>query len=288
MRGEEKGTVLIVTLLLLTILTGIVIEFAYSVYINTSSLSNWMNAQKASLLARSAQRIISYYINHQSLYSSVPMFEDITLPFTLDSDSTVSVSIEDENSKLNINSIIYPNGTTNEESLSSLKRLLQFLQIDPAIALNIADWIDPDTEPRVTASEDNAKNSYLWSIQELKLINGIDEETFRIIKPFITVYGNGMININTAELPVLVSLSDEMTQDLAERIIYYRESTPFKDKTDILSVSGLEAIGITIQSRITVKGTYYTIVTRANIKGVNRIIESVVDTSRNIYYWKET
>jgi general secretion pathway protein K len=288
MKKDERGTALIITLLLLTILTGIAIEFAYSVYINTSSLTNWMNAQKASLLARSGQGIVSHYINQYASDLSGFSHENIALPFSLGNEGSINVGIEDENSKFNINSIIYSNGMTNEESLSSLRRLLQYLGIDPDIALNIADWIDPDIEPRATGSEDKAKNSYLWSIDELRLIDGIDEGTFRVIKPFITIFGNGMININTAEAPVLISLSDDMTEALAERIIYYRETTSFKNKSDILKVSGLEAIGVIIQNKITVKSTCYKVITRAYVNGVNRVIESTIDTSRNILYWRET
>jgi len=280
----EGGTALIIILLLLSILTGIAVEFAYSVYINTSSLTNWINAQKASLLCRSGQRIVAHYINRYP--DMIP--HGMTLPLSLGDEGSISVGIEDENSKLNINRIIYPNGSTNKESLASLKRLLRYLDIDPDIALRIADWIDPDMEPRVAGSEDRAKNSYLWSIDELRLIDGIDQETFMTIRPYITIYGDGMININTARLPVLVSLSDEMTEALAEKIIYYRETTPFKDRTDILKVSGLEAIGITIQGRITVRGDFYMLSLRADVHGVKRLIESVIDRSGTIHYWRET
>ncbi len=48
---NSSGSALIVTLLLISILTGLVVDFVYDVYIDTSSLSNWSNAQKASLIA---------------------------------------------------------------------------------------------------------------------------------------------------------------------------------------------------------------------------------------------
>lgn len=282
---RESGTALIITLLLLTLLTGIAVEFAYSVYISTSSLTNWINAQKASLFGKSGQGLISNHINETKNIS-----DEVNLPLNLYSElgGEINIRIDDENSKFNINSIIYPNGMTNEKAMSSLKRLLQYLEIDPMLALKIADWIDPDTEPRMAGSEDRAKNTYLWSLEELKLIDGIDEDIFKTLKPFITIYGNGMININTAEVPVLVSLSDEMTKTLAEKIIYYREIMPFKNKADIVKVSGLEAIGIRIQDRITVESSCYRIFTKANVNGITRIIESVIDTSMNILYWRET
>ncbi len=286
---HEHGTALVITLLLLTILTAVVVEFAYSVYINTSSLTNWINAQKASLLGRSGQSLISNYINDikKLLYTEQV---EMNLPFSVDMgyEGNIMISVEDENSKFNINNIIYPNGMTNEKALASLKRLLEYLDIDPSLALMIADWIDPDNVPRVAGSETNAKNTYLWSLEELRLINGLGEEVFKNIRPFITIYSDGMININTAEVPVLVSLSDEMTETLAEKIIYYRESASFENKTDIVRVSGLEAIGIKIQDRITVKSSCFKVTTRATVNGITRVIESTIDASGNILYWKET
>ncbi len=78
-----------------------------------------------------------------------------------------------------------------------------------------------------------------------------------------------------------------MTEDLAKQIIYYRESTPFENINNIVRVSGLEAIGILIQDRITVKGSHFTVVAQATVYEITRVIESVIDTSMNIHFWRE-
>lgn len=302
-RINQKGSVLIITLLLLTILISLVVEFAYDVYISSTTLSNWGNAQKASLLAKSGQTIISNYMQdikklsytyHNEIYlPAESLYQQAGLDLGYGYGSLLSIKIEDENSKFNINSIISSNGTANEKALSSLKRLFEHLNINPSLALTVADWIDPDSEPRGPNSEDNAKNSYLWSINELKLINGVDEKIFETISPFITIYGNGMININTAKLPVLMSLSDEMTEALAKKIIYYRESTPFEDAAHIVRVSGMETIGQKIQCSIewcpmiTVKSSSFRITATATVDEITRVIESVIDTSMKVHHWRE-
>jgi len=286
---NNSGTALIITLLLLTILTGITVEFAYSVYINTSALANWIDAQKASLLNKSAQEFVLSHLN-EIMKTPIALNRDTTLPLGLYTmgNENITIRVEDENAKLNINSIIYPNGRTNEAALYSFKRLLKYLEIDPVVADIIADWIDPDAEPRVAGAETGAKNTYLWSIDELRLIEGVDEETFKTIKPFITIYGNGMININTADLPVIMSLHDGMTKALAEKVLYYRENTPFSNKADITKIAGLEGIGIDIQNRITVESSCHTIITRTTINDITRVTESVIDKSRTVLYWRET
>jgi general secretion pathway protein K len=285
---KQHGSALIITLLLITIMVGLVVDFVYEVYIDSSVLSNWSNAQKASLVARSGQTFSSRYLTELREYTYSDLREAV-LPVENDfgSNTTLIVKIKDENSKFNINSIIYPNGLTNEKALSSLKKLFEYLNINPDLSLIIADWIDPDSEPRMTDSENISKNTFLWSIDELKLIEGVNNDIFDKIRPYITVYSNNQININTAELPVLVSLSEDMTEDLAKRIIEYREISPFENASHIVRVSGLEAIGIKILDRITTKSTHFRITAKATVNGITRVIESVVDTSMKIHFWRE-
>jgi len=285
---SQDGVALLLTILTIAVLSGIAIDFTYRVFTDTSSVTNWINAQRASMLARSAERWAALYIESikDDSYTSVKKLE---LPVRDDFGigARVSISIEDENSRFNINTIIYPNGRTNEQALKSLQKILEYLNINPDLALSIADWIDPDTEPRAYYSEDHAKNYYLLSISELKLINGITEEIYRELEPYVTVFGDGLININTADVPVLMSLSEGMTQSLAEQIIQYRETEPFKDKNHIVRVPGLERIGIEMLDRITVKSSSFRITSLAVVDEVPREIMTVVDTSSKILFWKE-
>ncbi|MBI4686824.1 MAG: type II secretion system minor pseudopilin GspK [Nitrospirae bacterium] len=278
---NQNGSVLLVVLLLVTILTSLAVEFAYEVYISTSALSNYQNAQKASLLSKSGHALgLTYIKSLQGLTSTSIKEKEIPVEGKI-KEGFLSIAVIDENSKLNVNKI-----ATDDNALTSLKKLLEYLKINPSLALYIADYIDTDKEPRIFAAEDNAKNSNLWSIEELNSVKGIDKETFETIKPYITVYGSN-ININTAELPVLISLHTEMTESLAKKIIYQRESAPFKDKAKIVNISGLEIIGANILNRIDVKSSDFRIISKAVVNDINRIIESVIDTSMNIKYWSE-
>jgi len=284
---NQKGSALIITLLLLAILTTLTVEFAYEVYIDTAMLSNWTNSQRASLIAKSAQNFISNYLKGINRFSYTFVGE-VSLPVEKDlgPNTILSIRLEDENAKFNINTIIEPNGTDNNDALKSLKKLFEYLNIDSNIALAIADYIDPDHEPRLRDSEDIAKNTNLWSIDELKFIPGIDEKIFETIKPYITVYSNGLININTAKLPVLVSLKD-MTEELANRIINYRETLPFEATNQVVKVSGMETVGQVLMGKITVKSIDFHVTTTATVNEITRIIENVVDISGNVKFWRE-
>ena len=285
---DQKGSALIVTLLLVTILTGLVVDFVYDVYIDTSSLSNWSNAQKASLIAKSGQNLSTRYLD-EVRNDNFTDEHDLEMPVGqyLGANIDLTIKIEDENSKFNINSIIYSNGLTHDVQLSSLKKLFEYLNINPDLSLVIADWIDPDMEPRLSDSEDAAKNTFLWSVDELRLIEGIDKKTFDRISPYVTVFGDNQININTAEVPVLVSLNDNMTEAHANKIIDYREDSPFEDPAHV-QLAGIElSIANTFMSRTTVKSSYFRITSTSTVNGITRIIESVMDTSMKIHFWRE-
>jgi general secretion pathway protein K len=57
--------------------------------------------------------------------------------------------------------------------------------------------------------------------EELLLIEGIDKERFNNFKDFITVYGQGKVNVNTAPQEVLLALG--LDEELVRKIIRYRK-----------------------------------------------------------------
>lgn len=288
--NNQRGSALIVTLLLVTVLVSLVVDFVYKVHIDSSSLSNWSNAQRASFIARSGQTLGSLFLDEikESIYSDERKM-DLPINENFGAGSKLTVQIEDENSKFNINSIIYQNGSTNEAALSSLKKLLIYLNINPDIALLLADWIDPDSEPRLPYSEDMTKDSFLWSADELILVKGIDPDIYEKISPYLTVsekWGR-KVNINTAEIPVLVSLHKDLTETIAKKIIEYREASPFEEWSHVQRVSGMETIGQELAGKVDSKSTDFRIISTATVNEITRVIESIVDTSMTVRFWRE-
>ncbi|RJQ50361.1 MAG: general secretion pathway protein GspK [Nitrospiraceae bacterium] len=285
---NQAGSALIITLLVVTTLVALTVEFAYEVYIDTTSLANWNNAQKASLIAKSGQTFSTKYIAEVKKRAPTAIGE-LTLPITKDlgTGTGLLIQMEDESAKLNINNILQQNLSGEMPYMDSLKNLLEYFNINPDIALIIADWIDSDSEPRLPRSEDIAKNAPLWSVEELKLIPGVNKEVFDRISPYITVFGDNLININTAKLPLLASLHPDMTETLAKRIIDYRETSPFEDTSHLQRVTGMKSIGIDVLGRISVKTSAIRVTSRATVNDITRIIESIMDTSYNILFWRE-
>jgi len=107
------------------------------------------------------------------------------------------------------------------------------------------DWIDSGDDDPVRgmgagAEEDDylsrnppyhCKNGPFDSVEELLLVKGMtrdtdtpDEESKpRDILPYLTVFGDGRINVNTADAKILASLHEEMMQEYVSNMTEHRE-----------------------------------------------------------------
>ena len=289
---NQNGIALIVTLLAVAMITAMVVEFAYGVYTGTNNLYNWRDSQRLSVMARSgvnvSARFLSDWLNKQK-YTIGFVEMPIENPFE-DFNGIITVRIEDENSKFNVNTIINRRGEKDTYGYDSFVRLLGALPLDKKIADRVLDWIDKDSIANLPDSETNAKNLPFVSVDEMLLINGITRKDYDTLLPYVTIFGDGKININGAEKPVLRSLSG-ISDVLAQTVIDYRKNTPFDGTEKILKVSGFEGpVGQSLMGYITVRGGAFYVSSIAQSGGVKRIIETTFlmsESTSEIEYWKE-
>lgn len=118
----------------------------------------------------------------------------------------------------------------NQANLELLKNL--FVQVGLkaeaealALAAAVQDWRDVDNFPsaRGVDTESKAKNSPFESVEELLEVQGMDEATFEKIRPFVTLYGKGPINLNTAPETVLKVLG--APESLVQKILSFRKGS---------------------------------------------------------------
>ena len=169
------------------------------------------------------------------------------------------------------------------------------------------DWIDEDSEVTgIYGAEDTAyqqrgyhcKNGPLNTIEEMLLINGITKEIFygtdrkEGIRPYFTVFG-GQININTAPLPILMALADEMTEDLAEEMDKFRRDEANRwalaDKNWYKRIwpygNPLPEKAMTVTSSafsVFMKATL-----RDSVKEIHAVISRPAESPASIIYWQE-
>lgn len=292
---NRNGFALVMVLLILAVLIGIVSEFAYNVYHETVSLYRWRDLQRLSVEAESGIAVGERFLKKALALSTFTYPDRIDLPIpdvAGDGRDSMAVSIIDENAKININRMINPNQTENAEIVDSFTRLLSVLDIsDETIVDRIKDWIDRDIEERVAGSEEGAKNDMLYSIDELQYIPGISEEVFQKLLPHVTIFGDGRININSADIYVLMSLKEDITEELAKRVVSYRDVKPFIQTSDIQKVPGYDGpLGTFLMGKITVKGNAFIVSVTSMQEELRRNVTAAVETTggRFLYrYWRE-
>jgi general secretion pathway protein K len=226
-------------------------------------------------------------------------------------EGTISIIVEDEERKININRLVLPNGNApDDQQLAVFRRLLEILEIDPLLADAIVDWIDNDDTPRVGSAESNyylsllfpyqSKNDFLDTVDELRLVRGVTPEVFEKLRPFITVYSSGKVNLNTAPMQVLMALSagrdaadaGEITETSANEIIAYRKDKPFQKIEEIRNVSPFLSDlyqKTRFRDLLEVRGTAFHVRSVGEVAGTIRTIDAVgVRTGKTIQwrYWR--
>ncbi len=147
-------------------------------------------------------------------------------------DAAPTFGTVDAESKLNLN-------TAPEEVLSALIQQEGKLREDAArrVAAAIADWRDEDKEERQDGAEDfyylglsdgyESKDGPFESVEELRLVKGVTPELFARVEPYLTVYGSGQVNINTASPVALRAFG--LSPEGVKGIVIYRageDNTP--------------------------------------------------------------
>ncbi len=262
----QRGSILIITLWILAILSLLAISFAHHTAVGIKLTKYHISSLKNLYICKAGIKRACYELNRDKEENTYDSLNDswssnpeafknagvgdgaFTVSYQIEDDNKDMTSVYgmiDEERKININKLA-KNGVQDEIRLSQIKKLLEILDIDTKIADYIVDWLDSDTGVG-NAEEDfyqglsapyHCKNDLIECLEEMYLIRGITAEIFKKLKPYITVYGDGKININTAGEEVFMSLG--MDDTLAQQILGYRSQDGGEE--DLYSFKTIESI----------------------------------------------
>ncbi|MBA7479733.1 hypothetical protein ES707_15169 [subsurface metagenome] len=186
---NQNGMALFLTIAVVAILSVLVLEFSYRVNIDLHIAGNFSDRVAALYAARSG---INYA--KQLLTSKEPGVDSLqdewAQPVTISvGDATVTITITDEQRKINLNNLRGPRAAIVSEWLTTLIDNMEYPDTDPEeLIKNMVDWIDPDD---IGDAEDSyyqaleipyhCKNRPLDSFSELKMIKDIND---------LILYGN--------------------------------------------------------------------------------------------------
>ncbi len=129
---------------------------------------------------------------------------------------------------LNLNDL-HRNDADDAVAIARMDRLLRALKLNPAIAAQIADWIDTDTNQRQQGAEDSAyatrrpsyraANRPFAHVSELRLLAAMTPESYAALAPHVCALPAGSaLNLNFASEAVWISLAEQITPSMAQRL----------------------------------------------------------------------
>lgn len=293
---NERGFALVLTLVVTALLVAVAAEFIHGVYVDTSLQRNYVNLQQASLMADSgAKGGIELLRTLRQSGDATALLQALERPLELeDEKGKISVTMEEENGKLNLNAV-------SEFHDQARRRLLRLQGLPEGIGDAVADWVDPDQDPRPDGAEAPyyqalsapylPRDGRMETFGEVGLIRGLSPALAQKLTPHATVYGaDWAIDVNAAPVPVLMALHDDMTEELARAVVEQRRQKPFTSIGELATVPGMDRIANSPGMQLSVRGATFRLVSRATVGEAVRIVEAVVglDGMQPTYhYWRE-
>ncbi len=248
MRGKQQGSTLIIALWSLFLLTvfavqmGVIVRQKVTLVHRLDERDNRYliaeaGVKKAIVQLRKEDAIFGADFLGERWNDQVDTFKDIRIgpgSFTVSykhrdgEHSRMMYGLQDEESKINLN----------KASTDVIRRLLEAVSglsrsDAEALAYCIIDWRDNDSffqhpqygaeDPEYKSLRDSyeSKDSDFEVIEELLLVYKMNQEVFDKIKHFVTIYGEGKININTTSREVLFALG--LTSRTVDHILLFRK-----------------------------------------------------------------
>lgn len=164
----------------------------------------------------------------------------------------LNLQIQDLQGRLNVNSLVSPEGQANESEQRRFQRLIQQRQADETLVPAIMDWIDPDVEVRFPggAEDDHYSrldppyrpaNQAMASVTELRLVRDVDDELYRALSPLLTALPEHAtpVNVNTASPDVLRTIADGLSDTEAESLVESMPDEGFASVEEFLQAGSL-------------------------------------------------
>jgi general secretion pathway protein K len=186
------------------------------------------------------------------------------------------------------------------------------------LAFSIADWRDGDSGLSIPlgSAEDSyyrnikypyeAKDAEFEVLEEVLLVKGMTKDIFEKVKNYITIYGDGKVNINTASKSVLLALG--IGERITEMIMTLRSGkdgvpgngddivfdapgniVPKISASYHLSDSEVAQFSAAVDQNMVVKSNFFSVRSIAGLNNKKSTTETacVIDSSGKVLYWRE-
>ena len=278
-------------------MTLLVVEFSTAAALSYRAAANQANELRAYYLARSGIQVGLAMLVQDAISKRGAKYQYTSLdqawaqplaPIPVDG-GTVSMSIVDEDRKLNINDLFNQQHRQPDQRFAAIfTRLLSNLGISPELVPIVIDWLDPDSIESDGGAEADyylrlmppyePRNGPMPTIGDLRMLKGMDDVTFLRLRRYLTaLQATGTlccVNANTAPPEVLAALTPELADnpDLVKQIIDVRSIRPFGQITDLFNLPAISPISEHLKPFVNVNSQYFLITAQGDFAGARKRI----------------
>lgn len=312
---DNRGIALLLAVTVISLLVAVTVQFGKDMRQELVSSANILSSAKMSAIIKSGHNIAEAVLIKDGLNSKYDTGLDEWA--TLDDESLdpfyaggkLDVLVTDLGGRIQLNSLINNQGKASGSMAQKTREALLLLFLsgdlgdysteDAALIVDaITDWVDSDDqESGVEETESSyylslqppytSKNAPMEFVEELLLVRGVTPELFfgtvefTGLKDLVTVHGrDGKININTAPPQVLKTLSADMSDELAEKMVAFRlengNSDLMKDVAWYNNIDQWPGDVVLEADRMTTSSSYFRVISSAENNEMVKTMTSIV------------
>ena len=289
MRTRQRGAALLLAMIIVTLVATLAVSMVWqqwrAVQTETAERSRSQSAwillgalDWAGLILKEDARPSADKVDHLGEPWAVPLAEARLSTFlAADKDNTddapeafLSGSITDAQSRFNIYNLIGSGNKPSVPDLEIMRRLCENLNVTATVADLVANGM---VAAYSTAGSPGAPaDPPLRPVRVSQLAwFGVDAQALQRLEPYITlIQERTTVNINTAAREVIAAALPGLNVGDAERLVQYRQRTPFKKLQDIMAqLPALKASDI--ESSVNWTSSYFEV--RGRLRLSDRVLE---------------
>ena len=153
---QQRGVALITAVLVVALATILAVEVAFQGYMDQRRSATLFVVDQAFEIGLGAEALAAGVLRDDAKDSRTDHpSENWATPIELPiDDGELQGQLQDLQGRFNLNNLLNPDGTKNENAMRQLKRILELLGMEEKWANVIFDWIDADTVPGFPGAED--------------------------------------------------------------------------------------------------------------------------------------
>lgn len=225
---NQRGVALIIALLVVALATVLIAGLLDRGELNAARVRNQLREAQAQAYAQGLEAYAARVLAQAQ--ASDPGYDANTSPWAVPLPPTpvpgggIAATMHDRNGCFNLNNLLDASNQVDTVWQQKFVRLLQVLKLDEGLADAVIHWMRnaPMPDDGFYLQQDvpyRPAKQGLVHVSELRLIKGVSAEVYARLVPEVCALPRGSaINVNTASVAVLMTLSDTLTEQAAKAI----------------------------------------------------------------------